>query len=95
MGIKKGDTVTWESQSAGAWTVKTGTVVHVVQPNERIENLRQRYRDVYNTGPIRLSRQSREKESYLVAVASPYYSKAKPKIYWPYADGLTLVDSND
>lgn len=36
MGIKVGDTVTWESQAQGSWTEKRGTVLAIVPAGENV-----------------------------------------------------------
>lgn len=37
--FKVGQRIAWQSQSAGVWLEKTGTVVAILRPGDRIENV--------------------------------------------------------
>jgi hypothetical protein len=91
-----GDTVTWRSQAQGSWTEKTGIIIHVVAPRERMDRAKTEaickaagYDDVAfraDFGSI-----PRKFESYLVII--PPSGKRKPALYWPRVSQLALVSA--
>jgi hypothetical protein len=90
-----GDTVTWRSQAQGRWTEKTGIVIYVVAPRERMDRLKAdvicasagyddvSYRADFGSIP-------RKFESYLVII--PPTGKRKPALYWPRTSQLILAE---
>lgn len=74
--FKKGDTVTWRSQSHGNWTRKTGKIVDVLKEFE----LPFLYA---NNGGHDFGIQGRPEKSYVVKVGC--------KHYWPLVKNLKKV----
>jgi hypothetical protein len=81
-----GDRVTWRSQAAGIWKVKTGTIVEVIRP--------------HTIPRERGFGTSRKHESYIVEVKPEpvlhgkhqiQRKNAKPETYWPRVSNLKLV----
>lgn len=95
--INIGDVVEWKSQAAGSATVKRGTVVYVLKPDEYvsaalfsmekskiIEN-RKRVDIQFDLGSY-----PRDHESYIVLV-NRGDGKKKPCLYFPRVRGLKVV----
>jgi hypothetical protein len=74
--MKKGDMVTWESQSLGNWTRKTGKIIAVVPPYG--DPLKYGYKP--NGGPAGYGRNHK---SYAV--------KVDKRTYWPRVSQLKVV----
>lgn len=72
-----GDTVKWSSQAGGFGRAKQGRVVEIVPPGRRPD--------------VRGSAGARRHPSYVVEVAAPEGSKAKPTKFWPLVSKLQLV----
>lgn len=78
MKFKLNDKVAWTSQAQGCTRSKVGTVVLVVAPGDRPGSM------IPGCGF------PRRHESYVVEVPSKT-GRAKPKLYWPVASGLSRV----
>lgn len=87
-----GDVVEWVSQAHGSTKTKRGNVVEVVGPFKKPD------RDRF----VRLNKEggTRDHESYVVAVhtskrGGSWVSHVTPKIYWPRANALHIVQSEE
>lgn len=95
MIFKKGDRVTWQSQAGGSTTTKTGVVVGFVRSKEMpIAVAMEKFPDHRRMfdGTIIPGYPSAEK-AYLVEVRDGKTDKARPKLYMPWPQHLSLVEN--
>jgi hypothetical protein len=81
--FKIGDVVTWGSQAAGSWKVKTGAIVAVV-PSGSVPD-RDKFKKLYKGSGIGFPRKH---ESYVVEVYKDPVKMTGHAIYWPLAAKL-------
>lgn len=86
-----GEVITWESQSSGTKTRKTGAIVEIVPAGRRIRNAWAYKSKLYNTRTIGSVLSIRDHESYLVAVKTGKTDKAKLSLYWPKVENIDGV----
>lgn len=83
--FKLGDRVMWQSQAAGGWKEKTGTIIKVVLAGEEVVPrmlTSNGARSAFGYGS------PRNHESYIVSVPQGTTGKAKPVLYWPVVSKL-------
>lgn len=83
--FKKGENVSWSSQSRGSTLTKCGEIIYVVKPGESVFQAA----SVFSGHKIMFDGNlPRKKESYLVSVKTGKTDKAKRSLYWPYVSKL-------
>lgn len=88
--FKKGDIVTWTSQSQGHTLTKTGEIIMVVSPGSSVRNAAQ----VFSNHKLRFFPHMalpRKEESYFVSVSDGKTDKAMRSLYWPRVSSLKKV----
>ena len=89
--MKKGDKVSWKSNSTGFWVTKSGEIVEVIPAGinpYRLEDFPYDQFQVANAS----SDLTREHESYLVAVNMEGSDGTKKQLYWPQVSALSFHD---
>jgi hypothetical protein len=90
MKFKKGDWVTWNSQSHAYTTTKTGQVIAVIDKDTRPSDIawalpnKIKFHPGAGTFFTRTKEKTRNHESYLIVYDG--------KLYWPHVKNLKLID---
>lgn len=87
--LKIGDTVMWESQSAGHRKSKTGVIVDVIPSNKSITWI---HVDKYINHIVMFDWGQRKGESYLVEVEIKGSEKSKLRLYRPRVKHLRKIN---
>jgi hypothetical protein len=87
-----GDTVEWTSQAGGRITQKRGSIFATVPAQTSpADVLGVKTLEDYRTAVVRFDGKPRDEVSFLVLV--PYTTRARPRLYWPRANALKMVES--